>query len=387
MDELFKQIAPRLFYVEYDDFDFDKTAEWMNARFLPEGPFCSGVRKGRYTGRNLDILSEFKYAFVMRVNKSCARYSSIGVNESSLLPEIRDSVTRKEKDNAYCLLPQMTYDGINECGLTAMSFMSSTSCASEDRSKWGGREWGKSAAFTNPAAEKTLSTSMLVRYVLDNAADVDEAVRLISQVNWFDPDRFTWRRHAGAFKWMISDPGKTVVIECIDNEIRYSFADDINAPSYRTLAHNFSQYLMEKGIIQYDSTGYERYDQMAELYDPEDESLDCVKRILMSVMMSGKCRRDISDRFFFATEYMWDESPSGKHFNAEEIYRGGARQDPDFISIVELEKSRHFDKALRPEDYQSHDTVYTTIYDMEGKSVQVLLSEGVPDGLWYEFRL
>lgn len=386
MNEVYKQVCPGLYFVEYDDFDFDKAAEWANKRFFPEGPFCSAVRKGRYAGRNMDILSEFKAAVIMLMKSSCARFSSLNTSEISLFPAIQDAIESQERKDVYYKLPQMTYDGINEKGVTAISLMTSNGNASEDKSKWGGREWGKSAAFTKPDALKTYSTTLLVRYVLDNAANVDEAIELIKQVNWFDPDRFTWRNHAGALKWLISDPKKSAVVEFIDNEIKILLTDDVNRPSLRTLAANFSQYLMEKGIVQYDATGYERFDLMCDLYKNVDDSIDGIQSVLRSVMMSEKHKRNISDKYFFATEYMWDESPTGRHFNAEEIYQGNARHDPDFIKIVELEKERHYNKSLRPKNYRTHVTVYTTVYDIAEKKLWILLNEGVSDSKWYEFE-
>ena len=387
MKGLFKQLHPGLFYAEYDDFDFDRAAEMTNERYRPRGPMCSGVRKGDYIGRNADVYTGFDTVLVLRLSRRCARYSSFGIVTDYFIPNLPDMITRQEKDDTYYMLPQLVGDGINEKGLSVMMFMVPNSEASEDKSDWGGREWGKSAAYTNPSAAKTYNTMLLARFVLDNAANVDEAVELVRAVNWFDPDRFTSSGHAGALKWMVSDSGKSAVIECIDNEMKIMVTEDINHPSLCTITANFSSYLFSKGIIQDGASGYERYDQMLELYDKEDDSLDGLKRILKSVSMPEKYSRDISDKFFFATDYLWCESPSGRHFTSTELYRGDAKQDPDFIATVNLEKNRYFDKALRPNNFKQSVTIYTSVYDLKEKRLHLMYNAGTGGGRWFEFSL
>lgn len=387
LQELFKQIRPGLFYVEYDDFDFDKAAALTNERYRPQGLMCSGIRKGDYAGRNGDVYAGFDTVLVVRVSNKCARYSSIGVIPDYFIPTLPKVLADQKKDSTYSILPQLTCDGINEKGVSIMMFMTPNDEASEDRSNWGGREWGKSAAYTNSSAAQTYNTMLLTRFVLDNAANVDEAVGLVEAVNWFDPDRFTSSGHAGALKWLVADPRKSAVIECIDNEMKILVTEDIDRPSLCTMTANFSSYLFSKGIIQDEGMGYERYELMAELYEKEENTIDGLQRLLKSVSMSEKYRRDISDRLFFATDYMWSESPSGRHFTATELYRGNAKQNPDFHAIVNLEKSRFYDKSLRPEGCKLLVTVYTTVYDLENKSLHLLYKEGTDDDKWHEFGL
>ena len=383
MKELFKQVRPGLFYTEYDDFDFDKAAEMTNDRYRPRGPMCSGIRKGSCIGRNADVYAGFDTVLVMRLSRRCARYSSIGIVTDYFIPTLPDMLDKQEKDDTYNILPQLVGDGINENGVSIMMFMVPDGEASEDKSSWGGREWGRSAAYTNHSADKTYNTMLLTRLVLDNAADVDEAIELVKAVNWFDPDRFSSSGNAGSLKWLLADTRKSAVIECIDNEMKILVTQDINRPSPCTLTTNFSLYLFSKGIIQDGASGYERYDQMFDLYSKEDDSIEGIKRILKSVSMHEKYSRDISDKYFFATDYLWCESPSGRHFTSTELYQGDAKQDPDFLETVNLEKSRYFDKYPRPVSV----TVYTTIYNLKEKSVRLLYREDVNDDIWYEFNL
>ena len=382
MNELFKQVRPGLFYVEYDDFDFDKAAEMTNERYRPAGPMCSGIRKGDYIGRNADVYAGFDTVLVMRLSRRCARYSSIGIVSDYFIPTLPDMIAGQEKDGTYNILPQLVGDGINEKGVSIMMFMVPNGEASEDKSSWGGREWGRSAAYTNRSADKTYNTMLLSRLVLDNAADVDEAIELVKAVNWFDPDRFSSSGNAGSLKWLLADSRKSAVIECIDNEMKILVTQDIERPSPCTLTTNFSLYLFSKGIIQDGASGYERYDQMFDIYSKEDDSVEGLKRILKSVSMPEKYSRDISDKYFFATDYLWCESPSGRHFTSTELYRGDAKLDPDFLETVNLEKSRYFDKRPRPVSV----TIYTTVYDLKEKSVRLLYREDVDDGRWYEFK-
>lgn len=387
MNELFKQIRPGLFYVEYDDFDFDRATEMTNERYRPSGPMCSGIRKGDYIGRNVDVYAGFDTVLVIRLSRRCARYSSIGTVTDYFIPTLPDILDKQEKDDTYHMLPQLVIDGINEKGVSVMMFMVPNCEASEDRSSWGGRAWGKSAAYTNHAAPDTCNTMLLTRLVLDNAANVDEAIDLVRAVNWFDPDRFTSSGNAGSLKWLLADSQKSAVVECIDNEMKIRVTEDIDRPSPCTLTTNFSLYLFSKGIIQDGAAGYERYDQMLELYDKEDDSIEGLKRILKSVSMPEKYSRDISDRFFFATDYLWCESPSGRHFTSSELYRGDAKRDPDFLQTVNLEKSRYFDKSSRPENFRQSATIYTALYDLEKRSLHLMYNASTGDGRWFEFEL
>lgn len=384
---IYKKIAQDLFYVEYDNFDFDTSVQVTNEKYRPRGPLCSGIRKGGFAGRNFDGYSDLKTVLVMRISNRCARFSSLSVTTSYLDPSLPEIAERQEKDEAYFVMPQLAVDGVNEKGLSIMSFMVQNCEASEDRANWGEREWGKSAAFTNRTAAKTYNTMSLVRFVLDNAADIDEAVELIRSVNWFDPDRFTSSGHAASLKWLLSDPEKSAVVECIDNEMKILVSANTCQSSPCTLTANFSLYLFQKGIIQNRASGYERYDQMADQYGREETSAEGVKHILGAVVMSEKYQREITDKHFFATDYLWDESPSGRHFTSEELYSGNAKKDPDFLKTIELSKSRYFGQALRPQNHRDIITIYTSVYNLEEKSVQILLQEGAASNEWHPFKL
>lgn len=384
MKELFKRISQDLFYVEYDDFDFDIASKLVDERYRPNGPFCSGVRKGNFAGRNFDSYEDYRTVLVVRVGNNCARYSSIGVLNNFVEHDLLQVIAAQEKNATYSCLPQLVTDGINEKGLLAMNFMVPNAEASEDTFKWGGREWGKSAAFTNPFVGKTLNTVSLNRFVLDNAASVDEAIELIRGVDWFDPDKFTSSGAAASFRWMLSDSQKAAFVECIDNDMKISVTEEISGPSAHTISTNFSQYLFGKGIIQDGASGYERFDQMVDMYNKESDGID---HILRSVFVSEKYKREISDKFFFSTDYMWDESPTGRHFTASELYKGNARSDSDFKKTVELAKSRFRKESPRPSHFKQNCTVFTSVYDFTEKSVRVLLGEGSCDRIWHEFKL
>lgn len=387
MKEIYQKISQDLFYVEYEDFDFDTSVQVTNEKYRPRGPLCSGIRKGSFTGRNFDGYSNMKTVLVMRISNRCARFSSLSVTTSYLEPTLPKIANRQEKDEAYFVMPQLAVDGVNEKGVSIMSFMVQNCQASEDRTKWGEREWGKSAAFTNRAAAKTYNTMSLVRLVLDNAANIDEAAEIIRSVNWFDPDRLTSSGHAASLKWLLSDPEKSAVVECIDNEMKISVTANTRRPSPCTLTANFSQHLFQKGIIQNRASGYERYDQMADLYNREEDTTEGVKRVLGSVVMSEKYKREITDKHFFATDYLWDESPSGRHFTSEEIYSGDAKKDPDFLKTIELSKSRYFEKSSMPQNHKVIITIYTSVYNLVERSLDLLLNEGIEDGKWYVFNI
>lgn len=50
----------------------------------------------------------------MRVSNKCARYSSLGITTDYAIPILRAILDKQIKDGNYYILPQLTFDGINE---------------------------------------------------------------------------------------------------------------------------------------------------------------------------------------------------------------------------------------------------------------------------------
>ncbi len=107
----------------------------------------------------------------------------------------------------YKYLPFKTVDGVNEKGLYIGVNVMPTGETSFDPSTWEPYAFGHGAAHTNPSSDMHYSVNYLVRIVLDRAANVEDAKR---------------------------------VIEFMDNKAVYTAAPNINEPSLGNIMTNFT---------------------------------------------------------------------------------------------------------------------------------------------------
>ena len=79
---------------------------------------------------------------------------------------------------------------------------------------------------------------------------------------------------------------------------------------------------------------------------------------------------------------------SGVGLTTQELYLGNGKTDPGFVATVAAEKARYTDRSLwgTPECWENI-TTYTSVYDILGKRMKLLLSEGMDDSRWHEFKL
>lgn len=380
-----------LYGVEYDDYDFELANNYIDENYhIPQRIGCSQVRKGNFVGRNLDYYINSDLNAVIKVNRKgepdkatvndtgaffTSRYASISVMGCG--PDFTTEVVRNTTDylSVYEALPIATLDGVNENGVYAALNMDATGETSMDRSQWNTGYFGLGAAYTNPSSELTFCTYILVRVVLDHAKSVDDAIRIVEAINWYDP-LFSEDGESQSFHWIIADAKTNCILEFVDNKPVIIKTSDVSTPSLATIMTNFTNSLWQKDVIQNYGTGYERYDILAARYPDTPSTFEGMQN-LMEYVWGSKCYTlSIDDPDFLATDQV------SEYFTAAQLYRNPeALANPLFQEIY---------KSFQ-DDYNDHSTWYTpdcdvwitthtSIYDLNTRTLKVKVNEGL-DGM------
>lgn len=125
------------------------------------------------------------YASVSMVNLSYAGYDV-------------DNLPEPYKINSFLTLaaPYLPFDGMNECGVTIALLAVPYAEPPQDEDKI------------------TLNTTTAIRLVLDKAGNVDEAIKLLKQYNYYFSGGIDCH-------YLIADPsGKSVIVEFLDEEVK-----------------------------------------------------------------------------------------------------------------------------------------------------------------------
>ena len=284
------------FNIGYTHIDYEYAKEYMRSHYVELGGGCSCFRTGDSIGRNFDWYYDDQAYFVIRVNKGKGvKYNSIGRTGGRLEELTNDFVKSGEYSDAYKVLPFITVDGINECGLFA--------CANVVPAGDYGYTTG-----TTPLSDKkeTLCGAMLIRFVLDNFASASEAVTYIQQhVSVYMPYKEDGDKQE--LHYMICDAEKTYLLEFIHNELIVSDMDTVYGG--RTFMTNFYLYntsvdgdgnIVPESVSDY-GNGLERYNIMS-----TTESSD-VTEIMASLQYSNAYKSD--------TTPVWKSEYASREYN------------------------------------------------------------------------
>ncbi|MCQ2957136.1 MAG: linear amide C-N hydrolase [Mycoplasmoidaceae bacterium] len=166
--------AKYLHEITFDDYIYD--SNFVTTKEA-KGFGCSSVRNGNYYGRNFDYVFNDVPEFVVRVkaNKEKKRHASIGIATHFGLHE--EKLLKGEYQDQIDLIPNITLDGINDAGLIC-----SHNVVSMEPNEVEGHKYDPQ---TNPENKEAKQLHMLFvpRYVLDNAATVEEAINLLTDNN------------------------------------------------------------------------------------------------------------------------------------------------------------------------------------------------------------
>ncbi len=169
-----KHLTPYLHEMTFDDYEYD--SKFITTKDA-EAFGCSSVRNGNFYGRNFDYVFNDTPEFVVRVkaNKAKKRHESIGIAIHFGLRE--NKLLQNEYDEQLKLIPNITLDGINDAGVICSHNVVSMEPDKIDPET----KQPTINPQTNPDDEGAFQLHQLFvpRYILDNADNVDHAVRLL----------------------------------------------------------------------------------------------------------------------------------------------------------------------------------------------------------------
>ncbi len=384
-----KKLDDYLYQVEYDDYNFDSIANVINESFAPPKAACSQVRKGNFIARNFDWYINQDATAILRVKGNSERFASVGVSGAyPLFKQVNGKLDTAENDLGQMMF--YTVDGINEKGVYVGVNVAPTGETSMDKSKWKPYAWGVGAAYTNPESKTHYNVMFLARYILDYASSVDDAIEKIEAIDWFEPYNFTSDGGTQSFHWIIADRTKNVVIEFIDNKLKYLLTDKVDEPSLATIMTNFSNGIMadskqqkKDSLIQYLAAGLERYDILFNNYDKAETSFNGMKNLIKKVWYSHAFTDSVQSENFLFTEYAGaQKGDGGGIYHAEDLYKNkDLANDSAFASIVDNNHNRFADKSnWHTPDTKLWYTTHSIVYNLETKSFEIILHEGF-DGM------
>ena len=163
-------------------------------------------------------------------------YRSLGITDTNFMVYGYKKRPENDSDKLQLLLaPYICVDGINEKGL-AIGVLEI-----------------KAAATKQETGKKPIATTIMIRTVLDKAADIDEAIELFRQYDMHD-SIFC------CYHYQLTDiTGRSVIIEYVNNEMRIVEASKPEGAKYAfTMCSN---YFVTAGGDNSKGMGYDRYEK------------------------------------------------------------------------------------------------------------------------------
>lgn len=190
------KIADYLWEVTVDEYVHEAPNQLADAAKTDFG--CSAVRNGNFYGRNLDFFVSEISELVVHTPAKDGRHAVVGV--ARLMHDTDEDIAAGVSAEKLAILPWGMFDGINDAGLYCNMNVTPFS------------DSGIPHTSPNPGMPE-INCVFLVRALLDNCANVDEAIEYVNSHNIIGME-------AGGFDlhFMIGDPEKTVVLEYIDNK-------------------------------------------------------------------------------------------------------------------------------------------------------------------------
>ena len=200
------KIEPYLYEMTFRNIDYEFGKQYMLEHYSPLGAQCTAIRNGALIGRNYDELYNNSVTIVAHVEPNGGRYGSIGL--ISGIPQIsRELMESGGFDEALEAAPFYTSDAVNSEGLFC-----EINLLAREESK--GLTTGTIPSVTE---RDKICMPMLVRYIVDHYATVDEAIDDITKyVSVYAPNT---EKLDNEMHFLLADATKTVVLEFVNNEV------------------------------------------------------------------------------------------------------------------------------------------------------------------------
>ena len=289
--------------IRYDAIDYDYAYRYFKKKDAPAGiGACTSFRYGNYYGRNLDWYDNKEYAggqpdFVIYTPETDTRRAVMGV--ASVPGMTEQMATYHEQSELWRILPFYLYTGYNG------EVFANLNVVPTDKGD---------NSYSEPTVEQReeISTSMLVRYVVDNFDDALEACQYIRQyVMVVQPAKLREMGYESHF--MIGDETSTYVLEIVDNEVVFHesnkmtnfFIDGVeflsNGKVYTNADAADGNLPSSLGITEHGS-GLERYNI---LVDAAPQTREQMRQVMNSLLYSKTY--DLTEDPYWYSEFVSPE--------------------------------------------------------------------------------
>lgn len=330
------KIAPYFYSLQYDNVNYEKAKKYLS-KYKPAPAACSVAANGSTIGRSFDWLYDEVASFLVYTKATDERHAVLGMARGTAALTDKFVSSGNEHED-YDVVPCLLVDGINDAGLFCESNVTTF-------------DFGNTTG-TNPDGED-MCALMLVRYLLDNAASVDEAIALLPNLNIYG---LYSRETKEELHFFLKDSEKTAVIEFVDNEIKITdeFLDN------HEVMTNFHLYELDLENPPKYSMGLERYKLICDELDNNMTMEDIVESVKYTNAYT-----------IIDPDKVWYSEFNGNWGD----YYGDLTVDsvPEDYARV-LEKVRK-DYANRKRDGVTWQTVHSAIYDLENKTISIKVQE------------
>lgn len=328
-----KKIDTYLYEATFENYDLNEGEAMFDSITIPFGA-CTSVRNGNFIGRNLDWIYDESVSFVVHTPAKNGKHATLGI--AGIIPYLNKFNTNYGTyDFNYKLIPFAMMDGINDAGVTANINVQPLG----DRGLTTG---------TNPGKER-MNTVLAVRYILDYAGSVDEAIQLLGEkdLHYTDIIGSPLEVHI-----MITDPHSTAIVEFVDNKM-VVVRDSVI----------MTNYFVSQGITPH-AQGVERAEVMRENY-----AMGSTKEGMQNLMK----------KVFYTKLYDLKTSPRWY----SDMYDGSTADGrPDLTWDTDQKTVKKYyllDVAkfkLRTRlSFNSYHTVHSSVYDNQNKTLDVTVQE------------
>ena len=366
---------------------------------------CSGVQNGIYRGRNYDWYYGNSDLCVVKAPKTDKRpHASVGICDFSFIAKDETGKYNIEKLD-YKEIPYSTTDGINDAGV----------CIQVNILPYGENFTDENPEFyhTPETNDDLLNGHKVVRYVLDFADSVNDAIQLISE-----KDVYPTMGTQDEFHYMISGPTskndstiKTVVIEFFpkkgekDMRVTEFFIEDKPIMTNFNIS-NFNEgydFTLDKRLLTGIGMGYERWKILKDNYE-QGNSVMGMFDLMRKAWVSQEY--DLYGHDFWYSEYggtglkeYYKDQDELKRLVDEKLGDGSYKALMDkygniYYSSLLYEKEgningdisktgiiapvvSHYDRLHKENDmnFKLWITLFTSIYDLENKTLILSVRE------------
>lgn len=329
-DNSISKVTDYLYETTISNLDYDFAREYFKARYKWNLWACSSIRNWNFIWRNYDRYYDESPEFIIHIPAAEDRHASINIAVSRIKDELVQQWLSEEELK---ILPFMTTDWINDAWVAININVVPT--------------WDMGyTTWTNPEGEDR-SAINIVRYILDYADSVDNAIELLQWLNIYAPmtETFTQEVH-----FMISDPNKTVIVEFINNQL---VVIENNIMTNYYLATELTSH----------ANGIERYNLLNEqyqLWETKGWMIELMKKVWYTNLYNPE-----TNPFRYSEYYMnrWEDS------------YWDLTIDSEHEDLAQLIKNSNEKFINRERNWIFWQTVHTAVYDIENKSLTIIPQE------------